>query len=120
MLIDEKIEIKISAPTINYYKKLGYLNKINDIIIIPIEHLPKKSNKKIKIRCDFCNNSKMELYIAYNRYIDNSQDGKYRCKICSLKFKKEELMEKFGVSNYSQLNHIKEKEKLLNCNICNI
>jgi hypothetical protein len=111
MVLDKVINIKISAPTINYYKNNGFNDiKINDIIEIPIELLPKKSNIKVTIKCDFCDSTKLESYNAYNRYINNSKDNNYRCIKC---FNKQKL-ESLGVSSISQIQEIKDKIKETN------
>ena len=111
MLLDEKVKVKISAPTVKYYRNLGFNVEVNQIIDIPIIYLNKKSNIKVNIQCDFCSHQKVELYGAYNRYINKSHDNKYRCRKCSFELKKEQLQEQYGVSYFSQLTQVKDKRR---------
>lgn len=47
MIITKEIETNISHLNINYYKSLGYDVVCNYKILVPIEHLPKESNRNI-------------------------------------------------------------------------
>lgn len=113
MIITENVKIKISRPTIKYYKSIGFNDiKIGDIIEVAVNFLPNKSNIVVEIKCDFCEYSKLELYQAYNRYI--SKDGKYRCIKCFNKEKFAQIKSEHGVDNLSQITEIKEKIKNTN------
>jgi len=52
MILTKNINIKIRKDNILYFSKLNYNIKLKDIIIIPILHLQKNSNKKIEVKCD--------------------------------------------------------------------
>ena len=96
MIISDQIEIKIASSNINYYKELGYIVKVKDILTISVENLPKNSNYKIEVECDLCGSNKLVIYNAYNRYLKNSPDGKYRCNKCNIDLKKKTSLEKYG------------------------
>lgn len=54
LVLDQKIDIRVTNNTENYFKELGYNAKNGDVINIPIEHLTKGSGLKILVICDYC------------------------------------------------------------------
>jgi hypothetical protein len=111
MLLDSKIEIKISGPTIGYYKKIGYDTFVGDILNIPIEHLQLKSNIKVRISCDICLSETIVQYNAYNRYLSVSPDNKYRCLLCNRERRSNTMLERYGNKCYSKTDKFKTDRK---------
>jgi len=111
MILSKEVELKVSNPTLKYYRELGYNVKSGDVIVVPIRHLMLNSSVFIKAKCDKCENEKDIIYSAYNKYIKRSPDNKYRCNKCILFIKKERNMEKYGVEYYSMTDSFKEKRK---------
>lgn len=110
MILQEKIKIKVNPKNLKYYQRLGY--NINSCveIEIPIEHLQIGSSKKIKIKCDVCDNIKYLTYKTYN--INIKKTGIYCCceKCANIKRKKTNL-EKYGNENIVCTEHFKNKSK---------
>ena len=131
MIVDKNITVKIYSKNINYYKKLGYDVKNNDIIEIPVEELSKGSHIFVNIVCDICGKEKSMRYHRYTRNIE--RQGYYTCcpkcgnqkrietnlKKYNVKFsalgvdiktKREETnVNKYGVSNVFMSDIFKEK-----------
>ena len=108
MIITSYIDVKIASSNINHYKSLGYDINVKDIINIPIKHLPKNSNYKIESECDVCKSIKSIIYNAYNRYIRNSPDNKYRCNKCNNEISKNTKLLKYGDENYTNREKYKK------------
>lgn len=108
MILTTHIDVKIASSNINYYKGLGYDVNVKDIINIPIKHLPKNSNYKIESECDLCKSRKSIIYKAYNRYIGNSTDNKYRCSKCNKEISKNTKLLKYGDENYTNREKYKK------------
>jgi hypothetical protein len=83
------------------------------MILSNVDGLSAGSNKIIIAKCDYCNS---EIEISYKRYNRSMKIGnKFSCsRSCASKKKIFLLEEKYGVSNVSQLDSIKEKRKLTN------
>ncbi len=108
MIITKKIEIRVAPFTLKYYNDLGYNVKVKDIIEIPVEHLLKGSNVKIRVKCDECGNRKE---IKYQTYLKNIEKYNiYTCsqKCCQIKVKKTNL-DKYGVEYVLQSKEIQDK-----------
>lgn len=101
MIIDKTIEVKICGSNTKYYENLVYKVKRWEVITVPIEHLQKGSNVKVKVKCDICDEKK---YLSYNRYNKNIKKyGFYSCPKCKdikLKLTKKE---KYGDENYNNM-----------------
>lgn len=94
MIITKELEINIERGNITYYRKLGYVLKVNTKLVIPIDILPKGSHTKIKASCDICHK---EYDIPYREYIDSHSKHNFdTCNKC--KFHKTKLTnnEKYG------------------------
>ena len=108
MIISTKILVKISPPNITHYRNNGFSDiKVNDLIEVDVSFLPKNSNIKIEVECSVCNKRKACIYTAYNRYIDRSPDGKYRCNKCNNSLRKRTLKERYGSENYTNVDKYK-------------
>ena len=79
MILTKKVEVKIISHNIKHFLSLGYKFNYYDIIKIPIEHMTKGSNIKIKVKCDIeeCGNIK---YISYEKYKIVSKNARERAK----------------------------------------
>ena len=107
MLKDKNINVSISYRNISHYRKLGYNPIINKDLSIEIEDLSNGSHVLITAICDLC---KIENNIKYHKYIDNKErHGFYGCKKCSRQKASLTMLDKYGVSNVSELNECKTK-----------
>lgn len=80
-IVSKNITVKISKKTLKYFKNLKYDVKLNDIITVPIEHLPLGSNQKILVKCTNCCEI---INIIYNNYVNIMKKGNnYICKKCN-------------------------------------
>lgn len=96
MILTRDILIKITESNYDYFLKLGYDDiSIGNKINIPIELLPKGSNRIILCECDGCGIQKEIIYKNYIKY-DNPW-GMYYCRKCSEPKRKETLSNKYGV-----------------------
>lgn len=134
MILDENVKIKISKKNIEYYSK-KFNVKLKDILYICPNELQRGSNKKIKVKCDNCDDENIVKYYSYMNNIENWNI--YLCSKCSDKYKMEKIyktnlekygvkiftnrekskktnLEKYGVENVSQCKDIKEKKKETN------
>ena len=128
MLIDKKINIKISNRTLSYYKKWFDDIKINDVINIEVNKIIKNSAIKISVKCDVCNKESVITIQKYNKNINKYNI--YTCKRCfNIKNKKTKLkkynnenfnnranakktcLERYGVDNPSKCEKFKELKK---------
>lgn len=108
MLIDERIELKWSNKIKKYYVNKGYLfTKNSDTFLVKVNDLQEGCNKKIRLKCDYCN----ELFSKYYyKYIEGrSIIKKDACDKCKTKKRKDVCKEKYGVENVFQLERVKEK-----------
>lgn len=112
MLVTQELEIGIERRNITYYRKLGYVLKVNTKLVIPIDILPKSSHTKIKASCDICNK---EYEIPYREYIDSHSKHNFdtcnRCKFhktkltniekygCDVPLKNKDILDKFIKTN---------------------
>ncbi len=111
MIINEKIEIKISNKVLGHYKKTYKDLKSGDVIEILPTELALGSNKKIKAKCSNCNIIKEVVYYDYNK-ITNNDTKKYYCSKCKGIPIKETNQELYGVDNVFQLDSVKKQTKI--------
>jgi len=106
MLKDKEILVKVYNNTISYYKNLGYDCKVNDVISIKIEDLPKQSTYKVLAICDICGKEKL---VEYRKYMNNIQNKNFY--VCSLSCAQSKIKitkkENYGDENFS---NIKQRE----------
>ena len=88
---------------------MGYDTAIGEIIIIPVELLPRGSHQKIKCSCDGCGIEKDVIFKNYLKY-DNDW-GQYYCRKCSEIKRKETLRKNHGVDYPIQNKKILQKMK---------
>jgi len=104
MILSKKIHITICASNYNHFKNLGYKNlKFGNYFEIPIKHLTKGSNKKIKVKCDICGKEKE---LCYSAYIKNISHGNYYA--CSAKCTRKRMAENKPVTihNFNEFSYI--------------
>lgn len=110
MILTKEVEVKLAPSNIEYYKNLGYqipmrksktkgkdyVYDIGSTIIVKLEDLPKGSESKIDILCDYCQETvfSMKYYVYWYR-IENIQ--KCACKKCKGLKMKEMNMLKHGI-----------------------
>ena len=84
MLIpDQKIQVKWTKSNKEWYESLGYeFTKKSDIFYVLPEHLPKSSNVKIKMKCDYCNEVFDVAICSYFRNDKFKQLEEYKCSNC--------------------------------------
>jgi hypothetical protein len=102
MIINNKIDIKITNSIVNYYKNKGYKCNIGDNIQIDVNDLPKQSTKIIKVKCDICDNIKD---IQYRYYINNIKNQNfYTCSLSCSQIKiKNTKLKNHGDKNFSNI-----------------
>jgi hypothetical protein len=111
MLKSQEVSIVINKGNLPFYKKkLNKDLKIGDLIEINISELTNGSKIEVSAICDFCENELIIKYSLYNKsFIKN---GTFACsKKCAAIRTKQVLMEKYGVSNISQVPEVKKKIK---------
>lgn len=106
MIVSKTINIKISNKNVGYYRNIGYDAILNSIMVINVKDLPKSSNFKIEIKCDYCDNNKMVVYSEYIK--GNGRTCSYKCRNIKTK---ETCLKKYGVDDYSKTNEYKERIK---------
>lgn len=82
MIITKFVNVRVINHSLEHYKNLGYSVKYNDVIEIPVSHLSKGSQIRIKVRCDIKMCGK-EKNITYQKYLKNIK--KYDIYTCSQK-----------------------------------
>jgi hypothetical protein len=134
----QKVAVKWNSRNKKYYEDIGYTyTKMGEVIGVEVFDLPKGSQAKVKIICDYCESEVEKLYQNYLREQDKSPIRKDCCKKCyPLKFKESNLMiygvenpnhlpevvlkrknttlERYGVENVAQLEEVQDKMKSTN------
>jgi hypothetical protein len=111
MIVNEKIEVKITRNNLEYYESLGYKPILGELLTIKNSDLTKGSHIKVKCLCDYCGS---ENQVIFKNYILNTKiNGKYCCK--NIKCSNKKIIDvnnaKYGVDNIFQLKETKEKSK---------
>ena len=104
MIITKEIRKVVTQYNVRLFKNFGF--KIGDEAIVPIEKWSANSHEKIMVKCDVCG---LEKTLPYREYLNSFK--KYNIYTCSSKcsqFKnKETKKEKYGDSNYNNLEKYK-------------
>ena len=124
MILTKEVNLTVNPNNIKHLKNLGYENlKVNENIVIPIEHLSKGSGYKLEVKCDVCGKEKL---LSYRRYmLSFNNDEYYACSNkCNFEKKRNKLhskesfekskitlMKNYGVENSFLSNEIKKKSK---------
>lgn len=113
MIVNKKIEIKISRKNIKYYENiLNSKLELKQVINIEPKYLQKNSNIIISVKCDICGNINKIKNQAYNKNINSSKNYPiYTCVKCSHIKAKSSNKDKYGVEHYSQTEEYSKKFK---------
>jgi len=115
MLLDEKIELKVSKMNIIHLKNKGYDVNCGDIIEIFTKDLNVGTHRKVRVKCDVCNNEKQIMFQKYIKNINNG--GYYACSSkCAQSKVKNTSKNKFGSEYYMQTKEYKDSIKKTNLN----
>ncbi|MCD3232664.1 hypothetical protein IRP63_14855 (plasmid) [Clostridium botulinum] len=119
MLISKEVEILVSGQNKRHYENLGYeIPKYKDDhyrwavkkgtrIIVKVEDLPKGSQTKIQVKCDYCGKI---FEKSYDKYIKQRNSIKTdACYNCRHEKNKDVFKEKYGLSWNSQLQSVRNK-----------
>lgn len=109
-IITKEVEVKPSGKMIKHYREKGYDAEYHKPIMVKVEDLPKKSNVKIQVLCDYC--KKEIISVEYNKYLNSLKTlDKYSCKNCKRKKEQEIFINKYNVNTPFQLVDVQEKSK---------
>lgn len=110
MIVTKVVNVSWNPRNKKIYEELGYkFTKIGDKFLIPIKHLPKGSQIKVEVKCDYCGLIKK---IAYRTYLtQNKMDivNKYSCNKCKGKKISESNLISYGVTNVSKVSEIRSE-----------
>ena len=129
MILSKEVEVRLNAFNVEYYKSLGYeipmkrattssykkykkflVYDFNQTLKVKIEDLPKGSNVRVEVLCDWCQKNKALIqYGTYNKSINIS--GNYACKECGAEKRNQIVYEKYGVDNVAQIDEVKRRMK---------
>ena len=110
IIITKELIVKDNRSN-RYYYKDAIINELDNKLILDISKMPRKSNKKIEVKCDYCGDIIQVSIDDYTRIMDRNHNDKYACKKCRKYKTKETMIEKYGVENCSQLEDVKNKKK---------
>lgn len=105
MLLSKFVKVRITSSTYKYYRELGYTEKCNSFIVVPIEQLPLGSNVRVDVKCDNCGCEYTLHYCDYNKV-----KGPLYCRNCKSIKTKQTNIKKYGCENVFQVASIREKQ----------
>lgn len=115
MLVSDTTKIKWHNRTKSHFVSFGYkFTKFGEGFEVKITDLPKGSNAKVEVLCDYCLEDGIETIIStdYYKYLKRREIVETDCcKKCSYKKSKEVNLKLYGVENAFQLKYIQEKAK---------
>lgn len=95
MIISRIIETRWNPTTRKHYESKGYTyTKHNESFTVKVEDLPRSSNVKVEVACDYCMGKNYKQYKVYCESIEKSLLNKHSCKSCEPIKRTEELEEK--------------------------
>lgn len=106
-IITKEVEVKLWGSNIKHYRDLGYKGKQGDIITVKVEDLPKGSNVRVIVNCDYCGKERNPRYVEYCNSIES--DGTYACTNCTIRKAEKTNYKKYGVLNYSSTQECRDK-----------
>ena len=126
ILLDEYIEVPITARNVNHYKLKGYdipmkyseksKKEVIDTskkIKVKVEHLPESSHIKIRYACDNCGRECITEYATWTRTTYPELGD--LCKECAIKIKlPQAIQDKYGADNCAKVSSIIDKKKQTN------
>lgn len=107
MFLDKQVEIMTTGKLIKYYQDLGYNCGYRTTIMVNIEDLPPRSNKKLDVECDYCH----KVFQTTLCDLSRSPIKKHACKDCARKKAEEATMIKYGKKCYLATEEGKRKKK---------
>ena len=110
MLVENQFfEIKLNNSNKKWFKDLGYeyTNKC-DTILVPTHHLTPRSNVRVKVKCDYCNEIYETQYGCYK--ISNDNYAKDACKKCAGKKNAEIKRIKKAKEKFAELRKVCDKK----------
>lgn len=126
MLLTKEVEVTIRG-NIQYYENLGYeIPKYIDSqkrlkvkngtkIKVKVDDLPKTSQTKVKVLCDYCLENGIETIVekTYCEYLKSKERiiDKDMCQNCWTKKIKESNLKKYGVESTNSLCLVKQKKR---------
>lgn len=111
MLIDTFVTMKWNSNNKRYYESRGYkFTKMKDSFDVDINDLPKGSNVKVRVKCDYCGNDYLVSWYSYYN-LKKKSNNKDCCSNpdCTTKKSKEVLLEKYNTTNIRQIDGVNEK-----------
>lgn len=98
------------GKNIKHYEALGYkFTHAYDEFVVPLEHLPRRTARKVVAICDFCGK---EYLVSLDSYNGNKRESNMvACKQCHNLNVHKTIKEKYGVNAPLQIEKFKEKTK---------
>lgn len=110
MLLTKEVEVRPRGEMIQYYKDRGYDAKYNQLLVVKVDDLPRRSSSSIKVLCDICQENEVSTtYCNYNKSIETT--GSYACKECRYEKVRLTNIARYGVDNYGKTKECHEKMK---------
>ncbi|PHD66631.1 hypothetical protein COF61_09215 [Bacillus toyonensis] len=115
MLVNQTVMQKWHSTTRKHYMERGYVfTKNGDLFEVKVADLTPSSEVEITVQCDYCKEVFQMMYKDYNKRVLHGTIQKVSCKTCKPKKQAETNLIKYGVTNTSKLDSIKEKRKQTN------
>lgn len=109
-ILTKEVMITINGWNIDHFKQLNYKNlKVNQMYIIPVEHLMLNSSVKVDCKCSLCGNIKNMNFQKYTTNFNRNQF--YGCVSCNNISYKITMINKYGVDNCAKLESVIDKKK---------
>ena len=122
MLLTKQVEVLLHGDRIKYYENLGYeIPRVKNYnynyyyvprgskIIVNVEDLAETSINEVELKCDNCGKVFKRTYHRYLLHHDNEFGD--LCKSCSKIKREKTCIKKYGVTNPSYIEDVKEKRK---------
>lgn len=102
--------VKWCGKNIKHYESLGYkFTHAYDEFVVPLEHLPRRTARKVVAICDFCGK---EYLVSLDNYNGNKRESDLvACKQCHNLNVHKTIKDKYGVNAPLQVVEFKEKTK---------
>jgi hypothetical protein len=114
MLLTKEIQVEVTGYNYKLYKDYVECN-IGDKVTVPIELVPKSLDIEVQYSCDYCYDDGVETilttsYKQYNNRHSRGNNHKDCCHKCVGKKRRDNVKQKYGVDNVSQLKEVKDKK----------
>ncbi|MCK9446441.1 hypothetical protein M0Q50_06080 [bacterium] len=108
MLKSENVKIKIRKNIKKHYIDLGYVIDSYELVV-KSEDLHMGSSAIVNVICDCCHKELLLIYKHYNQVMKKYNDNLYYCECCKYNRIKKTNIEKYGVENVMNVEHIMNK-----------